>query len=102
MREKYPSTSKYGRHGSDGYRKAELPVPTSALPGTPEKVAALEALDGKAMRTDALAAAVGDRSRLFKAGGLEELQQQGLVKHHKRLGFYRPDALPPRLADLEG
>src|SRR5262245_10655037 len=57
----------------------------------------LIALDGKAMRTDALGGAVGDRSRLFRKpmGGLSELREHGLVEHHVRLGFYRPDAPPP-------
>jgi hypothetical protein len=62
--------------------------------------AILSALEGKALRTDALGAAAGDRSRLFRnPGGLKELQEQGLVQHHKRLGFYRPDCPPEDLAD---
>jgi hypothetical protein len=60
--------------------------------------AILEALEGKALRTDALAAKVGDRRRLFRhPGGIKELIEQGLVKHHDRLGYYRPDAPPPEL-----
>lgn len=54
----------------------------------------LKALEGKGLRTDALGAAVGDRARLFKPGGLQELKERGLVCHHKSLGYYRPD-LPP-------
>lgn len=60
----------------------------------------LVALEGQALRTDALAAALGgDRSRLFKKpkGGLQELREQGLVSHHPRLGYYRPDAPPEEL-----
>lgn len=58
----------------------------------------LKALDGKALRTDALAAKVGDRRRLFKdPGGLPELQEHGLVSHNRRVGYYRPDSLPPEL-----
>ena len=57
----------------------------------------LKALDGKAMRTDALGAAVGDRSRLFRKGGLNELKDRGLVEHNSSIGYYRPDAPPPGL-----
>ncbi len=63
--------------------------------------AIMDALDGVALRTDPLGAAVGDRSRLFKPGGLSELRKAGRVAHHPRLGFYRPDRLPPEL-ELEG
>lgn len=59
----------------------------------------LQALQGRALRTDALAAEVGDRSRLFRPGGLAELRDRGLVDHHPRLGYYRPDALPPELTE---
>lgn len=64
------------------------------------QTAILDALEGKALRTDALAAKVGDRSRLFSKprGGLPELKEHGLVGHHDRLGFYRVDAPPPELA----
>jgi hypothetical protein len=58
----------------------------------------LVALDGKALRTDALAAKTGsDRRRLSKPGRLKELQDRGLVARHDRLGFYRPDAMPAAL-----
>jgi len=64
--------------------------------------AILDALEGKALRTDALAAKVGDRSRLFRnPGGLKELQEQGLVSHHSRRGYFRPDAPPEELAESE-
>ena len=65
---------------------------------TPFQQAILDALEGKAMRTDALGAAVGDRSRLFRPGGLKELRERGLVDHHERRGFYRPDSPPEELA----
>jgi hypothetical protein len=43
VREKYPSTSKFAQRGvTDFNGRAPLPVPTRALPGTPEKVAVLE------------------------------------------------------------
>lgn len=58
----------------------------------------LAALNGKGLRTDALAAKVGNRRKLFAdPGGLPELQEEGLVSHHKRVGYYRPDAPPPDL-----
>jgi hypothetical protein len=66
---------------------------------SPFQEAILAALEGQARRTDALAREVGDRSRLFRhPGGLKELRDRGLVKHHPRLGFYREDALPDQLA----
>jgi hypothetical protein len=45
IRDCYPSTSKYGRrgHGPAGYRLPPLPDPTDAQPGSPAKVAILEA-----------------------------------------------------------
>jgi len=64
---------------------------------TPFQRGILKALDGKALRTDALAAVVGDRSRLFRRGGLNELRDRGMVANHPAIGFYRPDAPPPEL-----
>jgi hypothetical protein len=64
---------------------------------TPFQKAILSALDGVALRTDALAGKVGDRRRLFKPGGIKELMALGLVKNHRRLGYYRPDARPTEL-----
>jgi hypothetical protein len=64
----------------------------------------LAKLAGTAMRTDDLAAAVRvkDRSRLFKPGGVKELQSVGLVGHHERLGFYVVDQPPIELATEYG
>lgn len=43
VRDLYPSTSKFARRGVGNNNKgAELPEPTDALPGTPEKVVVLE------------------------------------------------------------
>lgn len=59
----------------------------------------LEALDGKAFRTDALAREVGcSRSLLFrKPGGMAELLTEGLVEKHDKLGYYRPDSPPDEI-----
>lgn len=74
--------------------------PPSPFVPTPFQAGILEALDGVAMRTDALAAKIGDRRRLFRhPGGLKELQENGLVDKHDRLGYYRPDAPPAELED---
>ena len=63
------------------------------------QIAIMEALEGKALRTTALASATGgDQRRLFKPGGLKELQDQGLVEHHARLGYYCPDSPPPEIS----
>ena len=43
VKELYPSTSKYARRGVGNFNgNAPLPEPTSAAPGTPEKMAVLE------------------------------------------------------------
>jgi hypothetical protein len=69
---------------------------------TPFQKGILQALNGQALRTDDLAHKVGNRRKLFiHPGGLRELQDQSLVAHHKRLGYYRPDAPPPVLKDAE-
>jgi hypothetical protein len=42
VREKYPSTSKFARRGINDFNgRVPLPEPTTALPGTPEKVEVL-------------------------------------------------------------
>lgn len=79
---------------------AAAPPPERPFVPSPFQRAILEALKGRALRTDALAAKVGgDRRRLFRdPGGLRELEREGRVAHHDSLGFYRPDAPPPELA----
>ena len=43
VKEQYPSTSKYARRGEGNFNgTAPLPEPTSAAPGTPEKLAVME------------------------------------------------------------
>ena len=60
----------------------------------------LEALDGKAMRAKALGRELGDERRLYRdKGGIKELEEEELVRHHERLGYYRPDAPPAELRD---
>lgn len=78
--------------------KGTAEVRPPAFVATPFQRAILKALAGKAMRTDDLAAKVGDRRRLFRdPGGLPELQEHDKVRHHPRLGFYRPDDPPAEL-----
>lgn len=75
-------------------------APTEPEPFVPNEFQRqiLEALDGKALRTDALAGAVGNRRRLFKhPGGISELIEEGLVANHPRCGYYRPDRAPPEI-----
>jgi hypothetical protein len=78
------------------------PPPERKLPfvPTPLQEGILEALKGKALRTDALANKVGcHRNQLFqRPGGLHELREHGMVDNHHRIGYYRPDAPPPELA----
>jgi hypothetical protein len=90
--------------GGMGQGGAAQPAAGEPFVPTPFQQGILEALEGKALRTDALGAAVGDRSRLFRRHArtgqtpLQELQALGLVSHHSRLGYFRPDAPPPQLA----
>lgn len=59
----------------------------------------LDALAGKALVGDALAAAVDcDRRNLYRFG-LAELREQGLVKNRRPVGYYRPDDPPEDLPD---
>lgn len=79
-----------------------LPAALSRFVPTPFQKGILLALNGQALRTDDLAHKVGSRRKLFiHPGGLRELQEQALVGHHKRLGYYRPDAPPPALKEGE-
>jgi hypothetical protein len=44
VRERFPSTSKFAQHGVEDFigTPALAPIPTAALPGTPDKVAVLQ------------------------------------------------------------
>lgn len=89
----------------------DSPAAAAPLPVQPDEevfvptafqAAILEELEGKAIRSGALGAAVGDKRRLFRhPGGLRELIERGMVRHHKRRGYYRPDAPPEELAGVE-
>jgi hypothetical protein len=60
----------------------------------------LDALAGQAPRVDELVAKVKDRPKFYRdPGGIKELERQGLVRHDKRVGSFRPDS-PPE--DLDG
>lgn len=78
---------------------AQLPPAVEQFLPTEVQACILEALAGKALRTDALATAAGvNRSQVFqKPGGIRELMERGDVAHHKRAGYYRPDAPPDDL-----
>jgi hypothetical protein len=39
-----------------------------------------------------------DKKRLYRPGGLTELREQGLVRHHPKIGFFSPHAPPPEHA----
>jgi hypothetical protein len=53
LRDLYPSTSKFGRRGLDDFygEAPRPPMPTRALPGSPEKIAVLQE---RAMKRQAL------------------------------------------------
>ncbi len=86
---------------SDG-RKARFPVPAIAprltspvfVPNGVQQTI-LEALDGTALRSPALKQLPGLEGRVFKKpGGIQELQERGLVNWDRSIGYYRPDAPP--------
>jgi hypothetical protein len=77
---------------------AQQPAEPGFVP-TPFQRGILDALNGKALRTDPLGKKVGNRRKLFNdPGGLPELQEEGLVGHHPRIGFYSTANPPPELA----
>ena len=83
--------------GEDG------PVTPKPFTPTDAQQAMLDALAGRILTTDAWAhAADVDRRTLFKhPGGKRELEEQGLIKHIKGRGFYRPDEPPEDLENTE-
>jgi hypothetical protein len=86
----------------DAVPDAPSPRPVRFVPtGFQDDILAI--LVGKALRTDALVAILGcERSQFFRRpGGIQELRENGLVDNHERLGYYRPDAPPAVLSDVE-
>ncbi len=79
--------------------------PANETPFIPSELqqSILEALDQKALTLDALVAKLSvDRSTLHR-NGIKELSQRGLIHNNRRVGgYYRPDAPPPKYADLLG
>jgi hypothetical protein len=95
-----PVTSNGRMHTNNVAATSEVlnvsPPPEPDFIPTGRQKAMLEALEGRALRSDAWA----ESSKVEKSGLMrakKELQARGLVKHHKGLGFYRPDAPPPGL-----
>ena len=80
------------------------PLDESVFIPNPLQEAILAALRGKAMRTDALINKTdSSRRQIFKnPGGIPELQEEGLVAHHPRVGYYRPDDPPQNVAQVIG
>lgn len=82
--------------------ESQLP-PAEKISGfvpTPLQEQILMALDGAAMRGEAIAEALDVSKRaIYKKGGINELVDQGLIANHPRLGYYRPDA-PPKGQNL--
>lgn len=64
---------------------------------TPLQKSIMKALDGKALKKQALANEIckGEGRVLYRPGGLQELRRHGLVEHRPQIGFYRPDSPPP-------
>jgi hypothetical protein len=74
----------------------DVPSKPALLVPAPVQRRILKALEGKALKADALAkvACGGDRSRLYKKNGLKELRADSLVMHKHGVGYYRPDKRP--------
>lgn len=83
----------------------QQPAAPDAWEPSEYQAAILQALDFRALRSDALVTELdrmgenGDRTRLWKARGIKELVDRGLVKNDRRVGYYRPDAPPEELVD---
>jgi hypothetical protein len=78
---------------NDGNRK---PNQTLRFVGTPFQRKIFDALDGRALKKQALANEVCSRegTRLYRKGGIKEMIEVGLVAHQNGVGYYRPDAPP--------
>jgi hypothetical protein len=66
------------------------------------QLAILQALEGKIMTADALAATIGcDRTTLYTGGAIQQLMDRGFVKNSRKLGgYYRPSHLPEAVKEL--
>jgi hypothetical protein len=79
------------------------PSPKPEFVPTEFQAEIMEALAGRALRSDGLAKAVGvEKSRLYHdPGGVPELIEEGWVRHHKRVGYYSAQAPPAALGPTE-
>jgi hypothetical protein len=74
--------------------------PSSPFLPSPYQRRILALLDRRALKTDTLQAKMKtDRKSLYKRG-LNELMANGLVQNNRRVGYFRPDAPPPELAQF--
>jgi hypothetical protein len=78
------------------------PIDASVFIPSPLQEAILAALNGKGLRAEALALRCDvNKSQLYNVkGAIPELQEEGLIAHHPRVGYYRLDAPPPNVAQL--
>jgi hypothetical protein len=95
-----PVTSNGRMHTNNGAATSEVlnvsPPPEPVFIPNDRQKAMLDALKDRALRSDAWA----ECSKVDKKSVMDqkkELERLGLVRHHARLGFYRPDAPPPEL-----
>lgn len=66
---------------------------------TPDQIAILKELDGKALKVEELACLVagGDSSRLYRMGLKTVLEEGGHIARRPNVGWYRPDSPPLHL-----
>jgi hypothetical protein len=58
----------------------------------------LDLLDGKTKKLAQLAQVLKVQPSTLSGRDLKELRARGLVRHDRRIGYYRPDAPPPKLS----
>lgn len=76
-----------------GHLEPAMPTPPTSL-----QQSIWDALDGRALKVDDLAAiCVVERRQLYANGGLPEMKEAGAVQYKRNVGYYRPDARPPML-----
>jgi hypothetical protein len=92
-----------GRKASSGQPVAKPDGKAEVFVPTPLQESILSALDGTALQTKALAKACNcDEPRLFKKGGIKELQDLRIVLHKDGIGYFRPDRPPPNAILIAG